>query len=75
MEVKSAQFYDCIFDRLRWNFLFYGTNKLTPRGAEIAKAVNQRGDKIYFITSRKENNKPESLSLTNTHREAARFEL
>lgn len=50
-------------------FFFYGTNKLTPRGAEIAKALNQRGDKIYFITARKENNKPESLSLSNTHME------
>lgn len=50
-------------------FFFYGTNKLTPRGAEIAKALNQRGDKIYFVTARKENNKPDSLNLSNTHRE------
>jgi ADP-ribosylglycohydrolase len=50
-------------------FFFYGTNKLTSRGAEIAKHLNQRGDKIYFITARKENNKPESLNLSNTHRE------
>nr|WP_115093795.1 ADP-ribosylglycohydrolase family protein [Synechococcus sp. UW106] len=50
-------------------FFFYGTNKLTPRGAEIAKALNQRGDKIYFVTARKEINEPVHLNLSQTHLE------
>lgn len=55
------------FIDLDGTFFLYGTNKLTPRGAEIAKAINERGGKIYFITARKKNNNPEHLGLAQTH--------
>ena len=45
---------------------YYGTNEAAPNGLDIIKNCKRNGDRLYFLTARKENNDPPHLSLNAT---------
>ena len=47
-------------------FFYHGTNDVTPGGMDIVNDVKRNGDKLYFITARKEDNEPPHLNLEAT---------